>query len=86
MGSARLLSINLDGRAALIASHEDLSLGVMGSRRWGVDGYDIDTARRLLTNILLFAESFQPVSETQTLDVPPTQEESSDGMGVRLVP
>jgi Domain of unknown function (DUF4159) len=86
VGSARLLSINLDGRAAIIASHEDLSLGVMGSRRWGIDGYEIDTARRLLTNILLFAEAYQPVPETQSLEVPLTQEAPSDGTGVKLVP
>ncbi len=50
----RLLSINLDGRAAVIASNEDLSLGVMGCRHWGIDGYDSDTARGLLSNILLY--------------------------------
>lgn len=51
----RLLSINLDGRAAVIASHEDLSLAVMGCRHWGIDGYDSQTARGLLSNILLYA-------------------------------
>lgn len=51
----RLLSINLGGRAAVIASNEDLSLGVMGCRHWGIDGYDTETARGLLGNILLYA-------------------------------
>ncbi len=50
----RLLSISVDGRDVVIASHEDLSLGVLGSRRWGIDGYDVDSARSLLTNILLY--------------------------------
>jgi hypothetical protein len=53
--SPRLLSIKVDGRDAVIASHEDLSLGVLGARRWGVDGYDVGSARGLLANILLYA-------------------------------
>lgn len=77
----RLLSINIDGRAAVIASNEDFSLGVMGCRHWGIDGYDTDTARRLLTNILLYVtgdtvlEPSGPATEDtpakpQILDVP----------------
>jgi hypothetical protein len=50
----RLEAIWSAGRPIVIASREDMSLGVLGSRRWGVDGYDIESARRLLTNILLF--------------------------------
>lgn len=62
----RLLSINVAGRAAVIASHEDLSLGAMGSRRWGIDGYDTDSARGLLSNILLYAagDAVQDVHES----------------------
>ncbi|MEZ6189817.1 MAG: DUF4159 domain-containing protein [Phycisphaerales bacterium] len=69
----RLLSINLDGRAAVIASNEDLSLGVMGCRHWGIDGYDTDAARGLLTNILLYA-----VGDTVLKDRNPAPAEAPD--------
>ncbi len=52
--SPRLEAIWVDRRPVVIVSREDLSLGVMGSKRWGVDGYDIESARGLLTNILLY--------------------------------
>ncbi len=50
----RLEAIRVDGRPVVIASREDLSLGVMGSQRWGIDGYDTDSARGLVSNILLY--------------------------------
>lgn len=50
----RLEMIRVDGRLAVIASREDLSLGVLGSKRWGIDGYDTASARALLSNILLY--------------------------------
>jgi hypothetical protein len=70
--SQRLLTIKFGGRAAVIASHEDLSLGVMGSRRWGIDGYDTASARGLLTNILLYVagDTIEGVSEPATDESP----------------
>ena len=50
---ARLMAIRSGDRPAIIFSREDLSLGAMGVRRWGVMGYEIDSARRILTNLLL---------------------------------
>ncbi len=61
VNTPRLTAIEVGGRAAVIASHEDLSLGVLGDRRWGVNGYDVDSARSLLTNILLYAAQSLPV-------------------------
>lgn len=66
VSSPRLLSINVNGRDVVIASLEDFSMGVLGSRRWGVDGYDVDSARSLLTNILLYTVGDQAVSPEPT--------------------
>lgn len=51
----RLKAINVDGRAAVIFSSEDLSLGALGVRHWGINGYQPDSARQILINILLAA-------------------------------
>ncbi|RME28656.1 MAG: DUF4159 domain-containing protein [Candidatus Zixiibacteriota bacterium] len=51
----RLLTLTVNGRVAVIISHEDLALGVMGCQRWGIDGYDTGSARGLMQNILLYA-------------------------------
>jgi Domain of unknown function (DUF4159) len=56
----RLEAIRVGGRVAVIASREDLSLGVLGTKRWGVDGYDIDSSRKLLSNILLYTAQQGP--------------------------
>lgn len=50
-----LSALYLDGRAAVIITHQDLSLAALGARHWHVLGYDTDSARRLLTNIVLWA-------------------------------
>jgi hypothetical protein len=49
----RLAAILIDGRPAVIISHEDLSLGMMGLRHWHVMGYSQRSARELATNVLL---------------------------------
>jgi len=46
-----------DNRPAVIISHEDLSLGMLGSRHWGIHGYHPETARKMMTNIVLWAEA-----------------------------
>ena len=51
----RLAAILIDGRPAVIISHEDLSLGMMGLRHWHVMGYSQKSSRQLATNILLSA-------------------------------
>jgi len=52
----RLSAINHDGRAAVIVSSEDLSLGALGVRHWGINGYQTESARQILTNIILAAK------------------------------
>ena len=48
----RLRAIHIDGRPAIILSSEDIGMGVMGIRRFGVNGYSINTARALFANIM----------------------------------
>jgi len=52
----RLSAINHNGRAAVIVSSEDLSLGTLGVRHWGINGYQTESARQILTNIILTAK------------------------------
>lgn len=40
-------------RPAVILSSEDVSLGLLNVRHWGILGYDHDSARRLMTNLVL---------------------------------
>lgn len=49
----RLMAIRVNDRPAIVISREDLSLGAMGLTRWGIMGYQPDSARRILTNVLL---------------------------------
>lgn len=51
----RLATIVVNGRPAVIISHEDLSLGALGVRREGVLGYSRKSSVRLLTNMVLAA-------------------------------
>ncbi len=57
---ARLAAFMIEGRPAVILSHEDLSLGALKARQFGISGYQSESARDLLTNIVLW-------SRTQTL-------------------
>lgn len=43
----------LNGRPAVIVSHDDLSLGVLDVRHWGISGYAPDAARHLMSNLVL---------------------------------
>ena len=53
----RLLALIIDARPAVIISREDLSLGVLGLRRVDVLGYQPQSARRIVANILLAANA-----------------------------
>jgi hypothetical protein len=46
----RLEVVALRGRPAIVYSAEDLTAGLAGARHWGIDGYDIETARQLVLN------------------------------------
>ncbi len=53
-GEPRLLAF-LDGeRPAIIFSSEDLSLGMLGVRRWGILGYSTEYARQFMANLALW--------------------------------
>ncbi len=49
----RLGAIMVNGRAAVVISSEDVSMGALGIRHWGVNGYQSQTARQILTNMIL---------------------------------
>ncbi len=55
----RLAAYRINGRPALVISHEDLSLGAMGLRRAGINGYNSESARNLLINLFLFARNLE---------------------------
>mgnify|MGYP006271508775 CR=1 FL=1 len=57
MGRPQLMAIELEGRAAVVVPSEDLSMGMSGVNSWGIFGYDIESARRIMTNIALYARS-----------------------------
>ena len=52
----RLLAYMLEGRPAILVSHEDLSLGMLGVRLWKVLGYEIESARRVMSNIVIWCK------------------------------
>lgn len=45
-----------DSRYPLLVSNEDLSLGMLGVRQYGINGYSIASARKIMANVLLDAE------------------------------
>lgn len=51
----RLLAFVDNDRPAILFSSEDLSLGTLGVRRWGILGYESEYARKLMANISLWA-------------------------------
>ncbi len=53
----RLAAFHFDGRPAIIISREDLTLGMLGTRHWDVLGYDVDSARRLAVNLMLWCHA-----------------------------
>ena len=42
-------------RPMVILSHEDLSLGMLGCRHWGIMGYQPEVSRKIVTNVVLWA-------------------------------
>ncbi|BAM02621.1 hypothetical protein [Phycisphaera mikurensis] len=55
-----LTALSLAGRAAVVSSAEDLSLGALGVRQWGVHGYTPGDAGRLARNLVLHAAARRP--------------------------
>lgn len=52
-----------DERPSIIFSPDDLTLGMLGCRHWDILGYQPDSARKLIANIVLWADQ-------QTLNAP----------------
>ncbi|WP_432797594.1 DUF4159 domain-containing protein [Poriferisphaera sp. WC338] len=61
--SARLSAIYLGNRPAIIFSHEDLTLAEMGVLHWGISGYDVQTSRELLYNIIMYVHQMKREGE-----------------------
>ena len=55
-----------NGRYPVLVSHEDLSLGMLGVRQYGINGYAQDSARKIMINVLLDAVQAYPGSDTPT--------------------
>lgn len=53
------------GRAAVIFSPEDISAGLVGYPLYGLAGYDVDSAERLMTNMLFFAAGLQKAEKAK---------------------
>lgn len=49
----RLTAYYRNDRPAVILSSDDLSLGLLNVRHWGIFGYDHESARRIMTNLVL---------------------------------
>ncbi|XAM00728.1 DUF4159 domain-containing protein [Phycisphaeraceae bacterium D3-23] len=62
-----LRGIRKDDRFPVLISNEDLSLGMLGVRQYGINGYSVDSARNIMTNILLEAEKAHPGSDEPTV-------------------
>ena len=56
VGNSPLIrAIDVDGRPGIIFSNEDLSATLAGVDHWGIQGYTVETARKLIANVVLAA-------------------------------
>ncbi len=53
--------LDQSNRPIVIISHEDLSLGMIGNRFWNIIGYQPESSRRLVANIVLWAKQQQMI-------------------------
>ena len=53
--SPLIRAIDVGGRPGIIFSNEDLSATLAGVDHWGLQGYTVETARRLIANVVLAA-------------------------------
>ncbi|MAE65075.1 MAG: hypothetical protein CMJ18_12465 [Phycisphaeraceae bacterium] len=60
----RIGAFLIETRPAILVSHEDLSLGILGVLRTDVHGYRPESARRLMTNIVLASHDATTVQAT----------------------
>jgi hypothetical protein len=57
LSNPRLMALYVDGEPRLIISGDDLSFGMLGAPAWSVIGYSPQSARRIMTNIALYAHA-----------------------------
>jgi len=53
-----------EDRFPVLVSIEDISLGMLGVRQYGINGYSVESARNIMLNILLEAEEAHAGSDT----------------------
>ncbi len=63
-----LAAFFVDDRPAIIFSRDDLSLGMLGVRHWGIHGHEPTAARKLVTNLVLWIVSQQPTQPDAAAD------------------
>jgi hypothetical protein len=60
--SPSLLAMEFDGQPRIIVSPDDLTGGMMGLEKWGIFGYEPESAQKLMGNIALWASRINPAS------------------------
>ncbi len=70
----RFTTLRVAGRPAILFSDADITLGLLGLRRWGIHGYRRGAAEALMTRLLLSVYSLQP---RDTRDRPVTAQSPS---------
>ncbi|MHC4996687.1 MAG: DUF4159 domain-containing protein, partial [Planctomycetota bacterium] len=53
INAARLMTVKIDGRPAVILSGDDVTAGLAGLEHWGIYGYAPQSARNLVANAIL---------------------------------
>lgn len=66
-----------DERYPVLISNEDLSLGMLGVRQYGINGYSVESARNIMANILLEAESAYAGSDQPTSPAQPDTDQTT---------
>lgn len=52
----RLAAMWINDRPTVLFTQHDLSLGMLGARHWNINGYSAESARKMMTNILLSSQ------------------------------
>ncbi|MEM9416064.1 MAG: DUF4159 domain-containing protein [Planctomycetota bacterium] len=65
--SMMLRGVRSNERFPVLISNEDLSLGMLGVRQYGINGYSVESARNIMINVLLEAEKAHPGSDEPTV-------------------
>lgn len=66
-------------RYPVLLTYEDLSLGMLGVKQYGISGYSVETSRNLMLNILLEAKRAHPGSEQPVAPAEPVDAAANAG-------